>query len=67
MRGELSMNEFVIGFGLFLVIEGLIYALFPRGIKRLALEVPGIPDSTLRLIGVVAMVMGVGVIWIIRG
>lgn len=61
------MQEFVIAFGLFLVIEGLIYALSPRGVKRIAQEVPNFPDASLRTFGLVAMFVGVGLIWLVKG
>jgi uncharacterized protein len=61
------MQEFAIGFGLFLVFEGLIYAIFPSGVKRLAKEVPNIPDGSLRNFGLVAMFLGVGLIWLVKG
>lgn len=63
----MGMHELAIGFGLFLVLEGLIYAAFPSGVKRLAREVPEIPDNMLRNFGVVAMIIGVGLIWIVKG
>jgi len=61
------MQELAIAFGLFLVLEGLLYAAFPGGVKRIAREVPNMPDATLRNFGVVAMMIGVGLIWLIRG
>lgn len=57
------MSELLIGFGLFLVLEGLLYAAFPGGVKRIALEVPKMPDSSLRNFGVIAMMIGVAVVW----
>ena len=61
------MNELVIAFGLFLVLEGLVYAAFPSGVKRIALEIPKIADSTLRNFGVIAMMIGVAIIWLVKG
>ncbi|GIL01012.1 MAG: hypothetical protein BroJett030_09110 [Alphaproteobacteria bacterium] len=60
------MNELLIGFGVFLVLEGLLYAAFPAGVKRIALEVPKIPDATLRNFGIIAMMIGVGIVWLVR-
>lgn len=60
-------QELVTAFGLFLVLEGLIYAAFPGGIKRLAKEVPQMADSTLRNFGVIAMIAGVAIIWLVKG
>lgn len=60
-------QELVIAFGLFLVLEGLIYAVLPGGVKRIAREVPQIPDGTLRNFGLIAMVVGVAIIWLVKG
>lgn len=60
------MSELAIGLGVFLVLEGLLYAAFPAGVKRMAMELPRIPDSTLRNFGVIAMMIGVAVIWLVK-
>ncbi|WP_075996813.1 DUF2065 domain-containing protein [Salaquimonas pukyongi] len=61
------MNELIIAAGLFLVLEGLIYAVFPGGIKRMAEQLPFIPDQTLRTLGIVVMTIGVGIVWLAKG
>jgi uncharacterized protein YjeT (DUF2065 family) len=63
----MGMHELAIGIGLFLVLEGLLYAAFPAAVKRIAREVPEMADGTLRNFGVIAMIVGVGLIWIIKG
>jgi uncharacterized protein len=63
----MGMHELAIGIGLFLVLEGLLYAAFPSAVKRIAREVPELPDGTLRNFGIIAMIAGVGLIWIIKG
>lgn len=61
------MRDFVVALGLVLVIEGLILAAFPSRIRD-ALETMRVtPDQQLRIVGLVAAVMGVGVIWWMRG
>ena len=60
-------QELAIGFGLFLFLEGLLYAVFPGGVKRVAMEVPKIPESTLRNFGIIVMMIGVAVIWLVKG
>ncbi|MFZ1813932.1 MAG: DUF2065 domain-containing protein [Rhizobiaceae bacterium] len=57
------MDELAIGIGLVLVIEGLLYAAFPDGLKALAQQLPAIPNGTLRNFGVIAMMIGVAIIW----
>lgn len=61
------MRHFVVALGLVLVIEGLILAAFPSRIRD-ALETMRVtPDQQLRIVGLVAAVLGVGVIWWMRG
>ena len=61
------MTDLLTGLALVLVVEGLIYALFPDAMKRfmaLAIEVPG---ESLRAIGLAAAVVGLGLVWLLRG
>jgi uncharacterized protein YjeT (DUF2065 family) len=53
--------------GLVLVIEGLIYCGFPGLAKRLATEVLATPENLLRIGGLAAIAIGVGVVWLARG
>ncbi len=50
-----------------LVIEGLLYAVFPDSIRRMAEMARQIPDSTLRIGGVSALALGVLIVWLVRG
>lgn len=61
------MNELIVALGLFLVFEGLIYALAPTHLKKLAQILPQIPDQSLRNFGLTAIVIGVGIVWLIKG
>jgi uncharacterized protein len=61
------MSDFVVALGLVLVIEGVIYAAFPTGLKRMMANVLGMPDSTLRGGGLAAAVTGLFLVWLIRG
>lgn len=61
------MQDFLVGLAFFLIIEGLIYALFPQAMKRMAAEVHKISDSGIRNSGVVALALGVFGVWLIRG
>ena len=60
------LQEFVIAIGLFFVLEGLIYAALPGGIKRMAQELPSIPDHTLRTVGTIVMALGVLIVWFVK-
>lgn len=52
---------------LVIVIEGMLYALFPGFAKRMANEVLGMPESALRSVGLVAVAAGVFFVWLLRG
>lgn len=61
------MDDFLTALALVLVIEGMTYALFP-GLVRIALQrLEAVPESALRIGGVVAAVIGVGAVWLVRG
>jgi len=59
--------DFLAALGLVLVVEGLIYGGFPRLAKRLAAEVLSTSENTLRIGGLAAIAIGVGVVWLARG
>ena len=61
------MSDFLAAMGLVLVIEGLVYGGFPTLAKRLASEVLGMPEHTLRIAGLAAIAAGVGTVWLVRG
>ena len=61
------MSDLVVGIGLVLVIEGLIWALAPAaGIRMLAVAATA-PQPALRLLGLAAVAVGVGIVWLVRG
>jgi len=61
------MSDFVVAIGLVLAIEGLIFAAFPQMAKRMAANALASPDGSLRLAGVVSAMVGVALIWLVRG
>ncbi len=60
-------SDLVTALGLVLVIEGLLLALFPDGLKRMVAEIMTKPSQSLRVGGVVSAAIGVGIIWLVRG
>lgn len=60
------LQELIIAVGLVFVIEGLIYALFPGGMKSMAAQLPQIPDSTLRGVGAAIIAVGVLIVWLAK-
>lgn len=61
------MRDFLTALGLALVIEGIAYALFPGGMRRMMAEVAVMPASVLRAFGLVAAGSGVLAVWLVRG
>ena len=60
------MSEILTAIGLVFVIEGLIYALAPGGMKQLMEMMREMPDETLRNTGLAAAAVGVALVWIAR-
>ena len=57
------MKELIIAFGLFLFIEGIIYALFPSKMKNMLKKMELINDSQLRTGGLVFAIIGFFIVW----
>jgi len=60
------MSDLLTALALALAIEGFAYALFPEAMKRMMANVISMPTGGLRLAGLVAAVIGVGLVWVIR-
>ena len=60
------MKELIIAFGLFLFVEGILYALFPSKMKSMLKKMEMIKDSQLRSSGLVFAVIGFIIIWYIK-
>ena len=61
------MSDFLVALGLVFAIEGLVFAAFPAMTKRAMAHVLETPDSVLRIVGVVCAVIGVVLVWLVRG
>ena len=61
------MSDFLAALGLVFVIEGLIFAAFPGHAKAAMKSVLETPDATLRGIGLAAALIGLVVVWLVRG
>lgn len=61
------MSDFLAALGLVFVIEGLIFAAFPGHAKQAMQSVLATPDATLRGIGLAAAVIGLVLVWLVRG
>ena len=57
------MNELIIAVGLFLFIEGILYALFPSKMKSMLLKLNEINNNQLRTGGFIFAIIGFFIIW----
>ena len=57
------MKELIIAFGLFLFIEGILYATFPSKMKSMLKKLELISDSQLRTGGLIFMIIGFIIIY----
>ncbi len=60
------MRELIIAFGLFLFIEGLVYALFPSKMKNMLEKIKTISDGQLRVGGLIFSIIGFLIIWYLK-
>ena len=61
------MSDLIVALGLVLVIEGVLYGGLPQLAKQLAAEVLTMPEQALRIGGLVAVAIGVLIVWFVRG
>ena len=57
------MRELIIAFGLFLFVEGVLYALFPSKMKNMLKKLDVVADKQLRTGGLVFAIIGFIIIW----
>jgi uncharacterized protein YjeT (DUF2065 family) len=61
------MSDFIVALGLVFVIEGLVFCAFPAMCKRAMDSVQKTPDPALRTVGIASAIIGIVLIWAIRG
>ena len=61
------MRELIIAFGLFLFIEGILYALFPSKMKSMLQKLNEVNNNQLRTGGFVFAIIGFIIIWYVKG
>tara|TARA_B100000579_G_C22514029_1_gene702908 strand:+ start:142 stop:327 length:186 start_codon:yes stop_codon:yes gene_type:complete len=60
------MKELIIAFGLFLFIEGILYAIFPSKMKNMLKKLELIPVQQLRIGGLIFSIIGFIIIYYIK-
>ena len=58
------MKELIIAFGLFLFIEGILYAIFPAKMRSMLKKLELISDGQLRTGGLIFMIIGFLIIYL---
>lgn len=61
------MTDFLAALGLVFAIEGLLFASIPELAKEALRSASETPAERMRLIGIVSAVVGVGMVWLVRG
>ena len=60
------MDELIIAFGLFLFIEGILYAIFPSKMKSMLKRLELVKDSQLRSGGLIFAVIGFIIVYYMK-
>ncbi len=57
------MNELIIALGLFLFIEGILYAIFPSKMKNMLKKIDMLKISQIRFSGLTFAIIGFIIVW----
>ena len=60
------MKELIIAFGLFMFIEGILYAIFPSKMKSMLKKLELIKDTQLRIGGLIFAIAGFVLIYYMK-
>mgnify|MGYP001183034749 CR=1 FL=1 len=60
------MRELIIAFGLFLFIEGILYALFPSKMRNMLKKLELVKDRQLRFGGLIFAITGFVIIYYLK-
>jgi uncharacterized protein YjeT (DUF2065 family) len=61
------MTDFLAALGLLLAFEGILFAAFPLFAKRAMAAAMETPETRLRIAGLVSAIVGVLIVWLVRG
>ena len=60
------LEKVFLAFALVLAFEGALYALFPTFLRSIMKQLEQVDDAALRQGGVVALILGVGLVWLLK-
>ena len=61
------MDDLIVALGLFLFIEGILYALFPSKMKSMLEKLKMVTNKQLRSGGIIFALIGFFIIWFVKG
>ncbi len=61
------MNELLAGLGLAIVLDGLLWALWPELGRTIVRELESLPERQLAMIAWTMVVLGMVLVWLARG
>lgn len=61
------MNTILTAIGLVLIIEGLLYGVFPSAAKRMGQILDETPPNIIQVTGIGVALVGLFVVWLSRG
>jgi len=61
------MSDLFAAIGLAIAIEGILYALFTDAMKKMMMQVLATPSQNVRTAGITAALIGVTLVWLVRG
>ena len=62
----MTLGGLVQGVAVVLALEGIAYAIAPAAMQRALMTLAAVPEQRLRLGGLVAAVLGVGLAWLLQ-
>ncbi|AUC54792.1 DUF2065 domain-containing protein [Sagittula sp. P11] len=63
----MGLTDIWTGIAMVLVIEGLVYALAPSLVERLLEALKEMPPEARRSLGLLTMITGVVILWVVKG
>jgi len=60
------LSELAVAFALVLVIEGVLYALFPEAMQRMIAQISVLSPQSLRFAGLISAFLGVVLVWFLK-
>ena len=63
----MDVDILIIALALAITIEGIAYALFPDGMKKMMAQVITLPSGNILAAGLAAAAAGIFILWLVRG